>query len=69
VKFTWRFAYPGRKTLTEVYAAVENALALIHSPKPATTFNPYTGEEEEGGEITTFDLPIPMLSFGIKWSY
>lgn len=69
LKFIWRFAYPGSRALTEVYVAVENAVSLVYSPDPPTTFNPYTGAEEPSGDITSFNLPIPMVSFGFRWSY
>jgi hypothetical protein len=69
VKFSWFFFYPNSKTRTEVYIAVENALSLIYRPKGSTTLNPYTGEEEEGSNTANFELPIPMVSFGFKWTY
>ncbi|MDR0409921.1 MAG: hypothetical protein LBH18_05945 [Spirochaetaceae bacterium] len=69
IKFSWFFFYPNNKTRTEVYLAVENALSLIYQPKGNTTMNPYTGEEEEGSSTASFELPIPMISFGFKWTY
>lgn len=70
IKFSWYFFYPNKKVRTEVYLAVENALSLIYQPKKSTTLNPYTGQEEEGGSDTAyFELPIPMISFGFKWTY
>jgi hypothetical protein len=70
IKFSWYFFYPNQKVRTEVYLAVENALSLIYQPKKSTTLNPYTGQEEEGGSDTAyFELPIPMISFGFKWTY
>jgi hypothetical protein len=69
IKFSWFFFYPDNKVRTEVYAAVENALSLVYRPKGNTIMNPYTGEEEEGSTTATFELPIPMVSFGFKWTY
>jgi hypothetical protein len=69
MKFSWFFSYPNSKTRMEVYAAVENALSLIYRPKGTTTMNPYTGAEEEGSGTASFELPIPMISFGFKWTY
>lgn len=70
IKFSWYFFYPNRKVRTEVYFAVENALSLVYQPKKSTTLNPYTGEEEESNNNTaSFELPIPMISFGFKWTY
>jgi hypothetical protein len=69
IKFSWFFFYPDNKVRTEVYAAVENALSLVYRPKGSTIMNPYTGEEEDGSITATFELPIPMVSFGFKWTY
>ncbi|MDR0663471.1 MAG: hypothetical protein LBF80_05260, partial [Spirochaetaceae bacterium] len=69
IKFSWFFFYPDNKVRTEVYAAVENALSLVYHSKGNTVTNPYTGQEEEGSTTATFELPIPMVSFGFKWTY
>jgi hypothetical protein len=70
VKFSWSFFYPNQKVRTEIYFAVENMLSLIYRPKKSTTLNPYTGKEEESSNnLPSFELPIPMVSFGFKWSY
>jgi hypothetical protein len=29
----------------------------------------YTGEEEAGSMGASFDIPIPIPSFGFRWSY
>jgi len=55
---------------TEIYLAAENLSSLFYNPRGNTTFNDYTGKEDEGGSGTSgFDLPIPMVSFGFKWRY
>ncbi|MDR3356366.1 MAG: hypothetical protein LBO04_04180 [Spirochaetaceae bacterium] len=69
IKFSWYFFYPNDKVRTEVYLAAENVLSLIYRSKRNTTLNPYTGEEEEGSDIVSFELPIPMVSFGFMWTY
>ncbi|GMO49027.1 MAG: hypothetical protein Ta2G_05550 [Termitinemataceae bacterium] len=71
IKFSWFIINPNGKAQTEVYFAVENLLSLISSlrPKSGTTLNPNTGEEVEGGQTANYGLPIPMISFGFKWSY
>jgi hypothetical protein len=64
------------KTRYEVYAAVENVLALFSQEN--TWFNPYTGEVYEGGISVSvdiysgagiYDVAIPIPSFGFKYSY
>jgi hypothetical protein len=58
----------GRASL-EIYAAGENMMSLFYTPPGRTTFNQYTGKEDQGGSSGSFDLPIPMVSFGFKWRY
>jgi hypothetical protein len=55
------------KVKTEIYFAIENLLALVYTPKGNTDFNSYTGEEVEGSDA--YEMPVPMPSFGFKWSY
>ena len=57
------------KASTEIYVAGENLLSGIYSLTGRTTFNEYTGREDRGSGASSFDLPIPMLSFGFKWRY
>jgi hypothetical protein len=69
IKFSFfRFNRHG-KAHQEFYIAVENVLSLIHTPKGNTTFNAYTGEENTGSMNASYDIPIPIPSFGFKWSY
>jgi len=58
----------GRASM-EIYLAAENLLSVIYKPEGNTTFNEYTGQEDTGTSSGTFDLPIPMVSFGVKWRY
>ncbi|MDR2941439.1 MAG: TonB-dependent receptor plug domain-containing protein [Treponema sp.] len=58
----------GRASM-EIYAAAENMMSLFYTPPGRTTFNQYTGKEDQGGSSGSFDLPIPMISFGVKWRY
>jgi len=69
IKFSFfRFSRHG-KAHQEFYIAIENVLSLIHTPKGNTTFNVYTGEEDTGSMSASYDIPIPIPSFGFKWSY
>jgi hypothetical protein len=69
IKFTIFDFNPNGKAHREFYVAIENVLSLIHTPKGNTTFNPYTGEENTGSMAASYDIPIPIPSFGFKWSY
>jgi hypothetical protein len=69
IKFSiFRFR-PHGKAHQEFYVAIENVLSLVHTPKGNTTFNIYTGEEDTGSMSASYDIPIPIPSFGFKWSY
>jgi len=57
------------KTRYEFYFAVENALGLLYTPQGNTSYNNYTGEINEGGLSASYDIPIPIPSFGFKISY
>jgi hypothetical protein len=53
----------------EVYAAVENILVLLYSARGNSSFDPYTGEVIEGSNSASFEMPIPIPSFGVKIRY
>jgi hypothetical protein len=69
LKFSFFAFKPHGKAHREFYVAVENILSLVHTPKGNTTFNTYTGEENTGSMSASYDIPIPIPSFGFKWSY
>jgi hypothetical protein len=58
-----------RKTRYEVYVAVENVLALLYTAQGNTSFNAYTGKVDEGSISASYEMPIPIPSFGFKISY
>ncbi|WP_461246957.1 TonB-dependent receptor plug domain-containing protein [Treponema sp. R6D11] len=57
------------KTRHEFYFAIENVLGLLYTPQGNTNFNQYTGEVNEGSFSASYDIPIPIPSFGFKLSY
>ncbi|MCL2175234.1 MAG: TonB-dependent receptor plug domain-containing protein [Treponema sp.] len=57
------------KSKYEIYVAVENVLGLLYSAQGNQSFNQYTGELEDGMFSASFDIPIPIPSFGFKYSY
>jgi len=57
------------KVLYEVYVAIENVLALLYSAQGNTSFNQYTGEVDTGSTTASYEIPIPIPSFGFKISY
>ncbi|GHV68754.1 TonB-dependent receptor [Spirochaetia bacterium] len=67
VKLSW-FYFRG-KCLSEFYLAVENLSSLFYKAKGNVTFNTYTGQEDTGSDAAAYELPIPMISIGFKWSY
>jgi hypothetical protein len=69
LKFSFYISSSRSKVLTEIYIAAENLMSLFYVAKANTTFNPYTGQEDRGGESAIYEMPIPMVSFGIRWSF
>jgi hypothetical protein len=69
VKFSILGSNKAGKTRYEVYVAVENILALVYSSTGNTGYNQYTGREEFGSSTASYDIPIPIPSFGFKLSY
>jgi hypothetical protein len=67
VKFSWFRFNPRSKVQTEIYLGLENLLSIFYSAEENTTFNEYTGREDTGSG--SYEMPIPMVSFGIRWSY
>jgi len=53
----------------EVYVAVENILALLYNAQSNTSFNQYTGQVDSGSSNASYDMPIPIPSFGFRMSY
>jgi hypothetical protein len=57
------------KVRSEIYLGAENLLSLVYTSRGNTTFNSYTGQEDEGSRTASYELPIPLVSLGLKWSY
>jgi hypothetical protein len=57
------------KVKSEIYFAIENILSLLYTAKDNGSFNSYTGKEDAGSRNASYELPLPMPSFGFKWSY
>jgi hypothetical protein len=69
MKLSWYIFNSRNKVQGEAYLGLENLQTLFYKPQGYTTFNRYTGREEEGSSTAAYGLPIPMISFGYKWSY
>ena len=69
LKLSYMFAKPGKKVITEIYLAAENLMSIFYVAKANTSFNQYTGLEDTGSDSANYEMPIPMVSFGIKWSF
>jgi hypothetical protein len=70
LKFSvFRFNRQGKAHL-EMYFAIENVLGLALPARGNTSFNSYTGEENTGDYLSAvYEMPVPIPSFGFKWSY
>ncbi|MCL2276278.1 MAG: TonB-dependent receptor plug domain-containing protein [Treponema sp.] len=60
---------PSGKTKWEIYIAAENLLALVYTARGNTRFNQYTGQVDTGNTSASYEMPIPIPSFGFKISY
>jgi hypothetical protein len=69
IKFSWFFFNKKGRTTGEFYIAVENIASLFYLAQANTTFNQYTGQEDTGSTAAVYELPIPVPSVGIKWSF
>jgi hypothetical protein len=69
LKFSWYRFNPQNKVQTEIYLGAENILSMFYTAQGNTSFNSYTGKEDQGANSASYELPIPMVSFGFKWSY
>jgi hypothetical protein len=69
VKFSFYISSSRSKVLTEIYLAAENLMSLFYVSKANTSFNTYTGKEDTGSDSAVYEMPIPMVSFGIRWSF
>jgi hypothetical protein len=69
VKFSWFFFNKKGRTTGEFYVAVENLASLFYKSQANKSFNQYTGQEDTGSTSATYELPIPIPSIGMKWSF
>jgi outer membrane receptor protein involved in Fe transport len=69
MKFSYFIFNPKTKVQTEIYLGIENLLSLVYVAQSNTSFNQYTGREDTGSDSASYEMPIPMVSFGFKWSY
>jgi len=60
---------PSGKTRWEIYLAVENLLAFVYTAQGNTRFNQYTGQVDSSSTSASYEIPIPIPSFGFKISY
>ncbi|MDR2143457.1 MAG: TonB-dependent receptor plug domain-containing protein [Treponema sp.] len=57
------------KAKRELYLSFENLLSLVYQAEGIKDFDENTGRETPGSSLASYDLPIPLITFGIKWSY
>ncbi|MDR1908445.1 MAG: hypothetical protein LBQ35_00820 [Spirochaetaceae bacterium] len=69
LKFSFFILNRKGRVTTEVYLGAENLLSLIYRAEANTRFNEYTGRIDTGGNSASYELPVPMVSFGFTWSY
>jgi hypothetical protein len=58
-----------KKTKRELYVSFENLLSLVYRAEGIKDFDENTGRETPGNSIASYDLPIPLVTFGVKWTF
>jgi hypothetical protein len=69
LKLSYSISNPRNKVKTEIYLAAENLFSLVYKSQTNTSFNGYTGQEDTGSDSASYEMPVPMVSIGLKWSY
>jgi hypothetical protein len=69
VKFSFFIFNKKGRVTTEIYLGAENILSLIYRAEANERFNQFTGRVDTGSNSASYELPIPMVSFGFTWSY
>ncbi|MDR2553327.1 MAG: TonB-dependent receptor [Treponema sp.] len=69
IKLSFFTFNPKGKVMREIYLSFENLLSLLYRPQGTRDFDSNTGKETPGSSVASYDLPIPLLTFGLKWSY
>jgi len=69
LKISYKIFNPRNKVQTEMYLAAENLASLFYVAQANTSFNSYTGTEDKGSDSANYEMPVPMVSVGIKWSF
>ncbi|MDR0600522.1 MAG: TonB-dependent receptor plug domain-containing protein [Treponema sp.] len=69
VKLSFFSFHKNGKARREIYLSLENLLSLAYRAETVKDFDANTGRETPGSRIASYDLPIPLLTFGVKWSY
>jgi len=66
-------AEAGRRTRWEIYVAVENVLGLLSSQLGLSqgnqSFDPFTGQVSQSPGAATYQIPIPIPSFGFRMTF
>ena len=69
MKLSYFLFNPRNKVQTEIYLAAENLFSLFYVAHANTSFNQYTGREDTGSDSASYEMPVPMVSVGFRWSY
>jgi hypothetical protein len=69
LKLSYSIFKPQNKVLTEMYIAAENLASIVYVAQSNSRFNQYTGTEDTGSDSANYEMPVPMVSVGVKWSF
>jgi len=69
IKLTLFGARKNSKVLWEAYINIENILSLFYKAKGFPDYNSNSAEPGYYFTLPSYELPIPMLTFGAKWKF
>jgi len=69
IKLSLFGARKNSKVQWETYLSMENVLSLFYKAEGFPDYDENTGEINSYHTLASYELPIPMVTFGVKWSY
>lgn len=69
IKLSYNFFNKTGRAQGEVYIALENILVMVLPKQDTRIINKHTGKLEDSKDQPVYELPVPMVSFGFRWTY
>jgi hypothetical protein len=68
VKFTWKLDTK-KKVMRQFYFAIQNLQAIFILPSWVNGTKSLDGTEDPDTYTANFEIPVPLISFGLEWSF